>query len=196
MKEFIYEESASCKNKSAKKIKFNIFKALQIIFLILCIAWLVIAYFNFDITVGVVPVLLAFFLPSGIFFAISFLFSRLKKSSVVDYDYAIVSTTLRFSKVINDSFRTGVYMFDIEKVAEIGNFNSQSYIKRTKTPDVVIDYLTQNRSPDFGKHFYYLYVPDLNFKKRIVVIECTATFMNNLLRLTKPTVKADGFKVL
>jgi hypothetical protein len=60
-------------------------------------------------------------------------------------------------------------------------------------PNVKVEYITSNVSPDENKHFYYLKVNDLNLDEKILVIECTPTFIKYLSKVVKKTVFEEGF---
>ena len=193
MNDFFYEESAVTKNKQSEKNKYKLYSILQIFCLSLAIIWLIVVYSSFDFGGNVVALLITLFAPTIILVALFFAINKLKKRVCVDFDYTIVSDSIRFSRVINDLKRIHLYSFSAQNISVIGNFNSNNYLKHINTPNVKVEYITSNVSPEENKHFYYLKVNDPNLNGKILVIECTPTFIKYLSKVVKKTVFEEGF---
>ena len=121
------------------------------------------------------------------FLGTGILLGRYKNKLYVDYDYTLVSGSLRISKVINKSKRRGFMNFDISNILQLGKYGSGTYEKISKSPNVKTFILTSNVSASEGKDFFYLHVSHGD-GQRLLVFECTETFMATILRYSNRTI--------
>lgn len=196
MQQIFYEESAVSKNKLGEKTKYNILRFFQIASYVAIAIWSIVVYFSFNFGGSWVILAIVFFIPNAIFILFSIILGKFKKNFCIDYDYTIAGNSIRVSKVINDNKRYSIYVFDSTKISMIGNFNSSGYLRLNNDPTMVTEFLTTNVSPNEGKHFYYLFVPELNGQNRLLVFECTGTFIKNLSKVVNKTIIENGFNVL
>ena len=155
MRETFHEESALMIKKESAKKKYLIIKIIAITCFVLSAAWLFIAFFRMP-TDGVnsnnlVLFLLQSFAPTIILFLIGLWLIIIKDKICVDYDYTIVSGSVRIAKVINDVKRKPVIKFSNENIDKIGKLNSETYQNYKKTPNIKEVYLTKNMIPEDGK---------------------------------------------
>jgi len=188
MQEYFLEESALVQQEGPAKRKYTLIKVFSIISYV-CAIIMVILFFNFYSLENFH--FLGFFiqvlLPFGMFLATGILLGRYKNKLYVDYDYTLVSGSLRISKVINKSKRRGFMKFDITSILQLGKYGSGTYEKISKSPNVKTFILTSNVNPSEGKDFFYLHVSHGD-GQRLLVFECTETFMATILRYSNRTI--------
>lgn len=182
MQEIFYEETALTVNAKSSKTKYTVF---NIIFVIACISagiWFLWTIFDvfFTENANIVFSLLFSLLPTTIFVAIAVFAAKLRDGSYCDYDYTYVTGSIRISKVINNKKRSFVIKFDVRDVEMMGRYDSPTYQKYSNITKPTI--LTSNEQPDQGKAFFYIVVncPE----KKLLVLECTETFIANILKET------------
>lgn len=194
MNEVFYEESAVVDDRKAALRRYNFFKLVQIASYVFMGLW---AFFvihmvhinMFKFFVGVVLILI----PLAMFFLMGFFAGRIKKKAFVDYDYTFVSGSLRFSKVIRENKRYFIAEFDAKKIEKIGLCGSETFDKYEKLPGISKFVLTSNNAPVENKSFYYLVV-NTDGDKKLLVLECTETFIVNILKFTNArAVIEEGF---
>lgn len=193
MQEIFYEESAVVQNEKSATRKYNILKTLSVISYVFMVIWIIFAFNffpldNFNFVVFLIEVLI----PVAMFCASGILLGRMKNKTYVDYDYTFVTGSVRVSKVIKQIKRKGVISFNTSQILQLGKYGSASCEKLEKTPDVKTLILTSNVSPAEGKDFYYLYVNDVTNK--LLIFECTETFMANVLRYSNKMILEKDFK--
>ncbi len=190
MQELFYEESSKIREGRSAKTKYYIFKALSILSYVLFGVWLFLflMFYEFKGSVGQI-ILGALFalLPAVAFLASGIVLGKFKDRFYVDYDYTFISGTIRFSKVIKEIKRKHVVSFETSEIEKIGKYGSELCEKYSLMPDVKTVVLTSNATPDEGKAFYYIVV-NKDGEKKMYVLECTETFVVNVLKFSKRTV--------
>ena len=194
MQEVFYEEAAIIQDEKAAKIKYNVFKGLSIFSYVLMAVWIIVVFYGFEFGKGSILLNIIFALiPLGVFFASGFVLGRMKNKFYVDYDYTVVSGSVRFAKVIKNIKRRFIDKFECSDIEKLGKYGSDTYNKYEMAPGIIKQVLTSNMSPCEGKDFYYLVVNVSGFKK-LYVLECSETFMVNILKFAKKTIVEEDFK--
>lgn len=190
MQDIFYEESSKTREERSAKTKYYIFKTLSIISYVFFGIWLflVVMLYQFKGSAGQIILGLLFaLLPAAMFLASGILLGKFKDKFYVDYDYTLISGTIRFSKVIKEIKRKHIVSFETSELEKIGKYGSELYEKYSLMPDVKTVILTSNVTPDENKDFYYMVV-NKDGEKKMYVIECTETFIVNVLKFSKRTV--------
>lgn len=190
MQELFYEESANIAEGRSAKTKYYIFKILSIISYVLFGVWLFLFIMLYPFTGSAGQIILGTIfalLPAIIFLFSGILLGKFKDKFYVDYDYTIVSGTIRFSKVIKEIKRKHIVSFDASDIEKIGKYGSELFEKYSRMPDVKTVILTSNVSPAEKKEFYYMVV-NKDGEKKMYVLECTELFIVNVLKFAKRTV--------
>lgn len=193
MLDVFYEESARVQNVRSATSKYNTYKVLSIIFYALSIIWVVIALTCYslsgnvliDIIAMVTPLLVL--LPSGIFFSI------IKNRFYVDYDYTFITGTIKIAKVIKNIKRKFLFKFDTKDIEKLGKYGSNTYKKYEIMAGIEKLTFTQNTTPAEGKDFYYL-VATVYAVKKLMIFECTETFMVNVLKFSNKSIVEEDFR--
>lgn len=191
MKEVFYEESATIQNVRGANAKYNTIKAFSIISYVIAVIWVIIGFNtplvdNFLINLIVIGVPIIIFLVTGI------LLGRLKNKFYVDYDYTFVTGSIRISKVIKNIKRKFVIKFDTDNVERIGKYGSDTFYKYEIMPGIKKHVFTSNYVCSEGKDFYYL-VANVEGDKHLMTLECTETFIVNILKFSNKTVLEEEF---
>ncbi len=190
MQELFYEESSKTREERSAKTKYYIFKVLSVISYVFFGVWLLlfIMFYPFSGSAGQIIIGMVFaLLPAAMFLASGILLGKFKDKFYVDYDYTLISGTIRFSKVIKEIKRKHIVSFETSELEKIGKYGSELYEKYSLMPDVKTVILTSNVTPDENKDFYYMVV-NKDGEKKMYVIECTETFIVNVLKFSKRTV--------
>lgn len=190
MQELFYEESSKTREERSAKTKYYIFKVLSVISYVFFGVWLLlfIMFYPFSGSAGQIILGMVFaLLPAAMFLASGILLGKFKDKFYVDYDYTLISGTIRFSKVIKEIKRKHIVSFETSELEKIGKYGSELYEKYSLMPDVKTVILTSNVTPDENKDFYYMVV-NKDGEKKMYVIECTETFIVNVLKFSKRTV--------
>ncbi len=190
MQELFYEESSKTREERSAKTKYYIFKVLSVISYVFFGVWLLlfIMFYPFSGSAGQIILGMVFaLLPAAMFLASGILLGKFKDKFYVDYDYTLISGTIRFSKVIKEIKRKHIVSFETSELEKIGKYGSELYEKYSLIPDVKTVILTSNVTPDENKDFYYMVV-NKDGEKKMYVIECTETFIVNVLKFSKRTV--------
>lgn len=192
------EETAICLNAAAEKKKYYVFKVLSIIFFIISVLLILIVLYTYDfskISEGSLLVNILFLvLPvlSGI--SIGILFLIFKNRYCVDYDYTFVSGSIRISKIIKEIKRKNLYKFESSAIEKIGKYGSDSYNGYIKLPNVKVVAATSNKNPAQNKEFFYMVVNGLDQHKIILILECSETFIANVLKFANRYVLEKDYK--
>ena len=109
---------------------------------------------------------------------------KLKDKFYVEFDYVFVNGSVRFSKVIKQKKRKFINKFDAKDVEKIGEMGSEQFYKYIERDDVATFVLTKNNTPAPNKDFYYIVVP-IDAQTYLFVIECTKTFISNVLSFSR-----------
>lgn len=190
MQELFYEESAKTINGRSAKTKYYIFKVLSIISYVMFGVWLFLLIMLYPFTGSAGQIILEIviaLLPAAIFLVSGILLGKFKDKFYVDYDYTIISGSIRFSKVIKEIKRKHIVSFEASEIEKIGKYGSELFEKYSRMPDVKTVILTSNITPEEKKEFYYLVV-NKDGEKKMYVLECTETFIVNILKFAKRTV--------
>lgn len=194
MQELFYEETVNIKNADSQLKKFTTFRILSIISYALLFLWVFIVYFTAGINVeNPVPDILLLLFPAIFLLLLGLSFGILKNKFCVEYDYSFISGTIRVSRIIANLKRKNIYDFEFRNIEKVGYYDSETYNKYQKSPGVKSVYLTSNRTPMENKDFYYLAV-NLKDGKKLMLIECTKSFIMAIVRFTGMTVLERGFK--
>ena len=186
MKEVFYEESALMQGQSKAKAKYNLFKVMSIFSYVFCALWLYFFYICFPLSSGALSFVFAL-LPAVIFFFSGFFIGKAKNKFYVEYDYTFISGSIRFSKVIKNVKRKFITKFECSDIEKLGKYGSQQYEKYDSMSNVESSILTSNISPADGKDFYYIVV-NKNAEKYLYVLECTETFIINVIKFSNKAV--------
>ena len=189
--ELLYEECAKVANEISAKRKFNTLKVISIIFYVISAIWLLVAWQGFDWSNGTFA-LAATILPLAIFIAVGILIGQYKNKFYIDYDYILISGSIRISKVINNAKRRDILTFDARDIEKLGMFASETYEKYEMQNGIIEGFLSSNSEPANGKDFYYMAV-NTQGSKYLLVFECTETFIKNVLKFTSNKVIEQGF---
>lgn len=196
MQEVFYEESAKLTNPKTCARNYYIFKALAILMLVVLFIYVLVFWKTTEIYFftgnGILlRVIIYIALPIASMVSLSILFFKLKDKQYVEYDYSFVSGTIRVSKVIKNFKRRFMFQFFTRDIMALGKFNSDNYIKISKTPNVKIEILTKNKQLAEDKDLYYIYV-NCAGKNRLLVFECTKIFIINVIKFTNKLVVEKG----
>ena len=192
MQDVFYEESATMQSTGPAKTKYYICKTFSIISYVIAVLWLIISisYFplegNIFINILFAAIPFALFLLSGIFLG------KMKDRFYVDYDYTFVSGSIRLSKVIKNIKRKNILIFDTKNIEKIGRYASQTFSRYESMPDKKRLILTSNVQPENGKDFYYMAV-NVSGQKYLLILECSETFLSNILKFSNRSVFEDEF---
>lgn len=107
------------------------------------------------------------------------------------YDYIFVTGDIRIIKVVNTKKRKKLVIMDSSNVFQVGRFESETYIKHTKAPNVKIIYAPTNKFVVDTPKFYIAGVVDgVNY---ILVLECTEKFLVQVLKFAGKHVLEKDF---
>ena len=126
------------------------------------------------------------FLASGI------ILGKIKNKFYVDYDYTFVTGSIRISKVIANVKRRHIISFETSQIEMIGKYDSDTFNKYNSMPGLSKQIFTSNVSPDNGKDFYYIVVNSAS--KYLFVLECTETFIVQILKFAGKSILEKDFK--
>ena len=195
MQEIFYEESARTQDEKGAKVKYNIFRILSYVSYFLLFVWGVISLYCFPLTGNLTTVLinlLFFLLPIAMFLASGIILGKIKNKFYVDYDYTFVTGSVRISKVIANVKRRHIISFESSQIETIGKYDSETFNKYNSMPNISKQIFTSNVSPDKDKDFYYIVVNSSS--KYLFVLECTETFIVQILKFAGRSVLEKDFK--
>ncbi|MBR2498313.1 MAG: hypothetical protein IKB67_01180 [Clostridia bacterium] len=193
MKEVFYEESSLIQEQGTAKLKYNVFKILSILSYVIFGFWLFIVFWFFKLFSGNIILNLIFVLiPAVIFFCSGLFLGRMKNKFYVDYDYTFVSGSIRFSKVIKNIKRKFIAKFDSSDIEKLGKYGSEVYEKYSVMTGIDKMILTSNNIASEGKEFFYLVV-NKDAVKTLYVLECTETFIVNILKFANKGIIDDEY---
>ena len=86
----------------------------------------------------------------------------------------------------------GVVVFDTSNIERIGKYGSQTCLRYATMPNKKLLVLTSNKEPAEDKEFYYIVV-NVGGQGYLLVLECTETFLSNILRFGGKSLFEDGF---
>ena len=193
-----YEETAFCLNAKSEKRKYTILKILSVLFAVLAFLWLFLIFFGLEInsiTEGNVLLNVVFWLfPIIMNVFLSIGFGLLKNRHCLDYDYTFITGSIRISKVINTIKRKNLYNFETSSIEKIGKFDSDTYLGYANNKEIKKVVVTPNDTPSEGKDFYYFAVNGLAEQKVLLILECSKTFIANVMKFTNRYVLEKDFK--
>ena len=183
MQEIFYEESCELQRFGNARTKYTIMTVMMIA------SFLASFVFFFLLLIG--PIDQPIFLIIIALFAVGFLTTALiyknkRENNYLDFDYTFITGSVRIASVIRKKRRTGFISFESEDVICLGKFGSGTYDRYAASPDVKTLFATLNDVPAEGRDFYYIYVDaptykesrkNKAFKKKLIVLECSETFM-------------------
>lgn len=187
MQEVFYEESSNIQKESAATKKYYVAKVIMTISYVIAVAWGIICLFFIIDLKHILSSLVFSLIPLALFITSGVILGKMKDKIYVDYDYTFVSGSIRFSKVIKNFKRKHVINFDTHDIEKIGLYESESFERYSKMPDVKIKILTSNSLSSEGKDFYYI-VANTGGDKNLFVLECSELFIVNILKFSGRTV--------
>ena len=192
MIDFFYEESALTQNEKTAKAKFYTFKAISITSYVLMVLWILLVYYGYEYSSNILLDIIIVIIPFGIFLTSGILLGKFKNRFYVDYDYTIVSDSLRFSKVIKNIKRKFILKFNASQIEKIGEYGFGLYDKYASMPNVSKLILTSNPTPADEKDFYYI-VANVNSEKKLLILECTEKFIVNVMKFANKNVLDEEY---
>lgn len=193
MQETFYEESSNQRDVGSGKTKYYIFKVLSIISYIFVGLWALMFFIFFEFKGNILLNLVIALIPFAMFLASGILLGRFKDRFYVDYDYTFITGTIRFSKVIKNIKRKHIVSFETSDIEKIGKYGSETFNRYSLMPGIKSVVLTSNSIADENKEFYYI-VANVNGEKKIYILECTETFIVNVLKFSKRSVLDEALK--
>lgn len=191
--DFLYEECSNILDSVSAKKKVNLYKTISISLFCLSGIWLYFACNGFDWkNNNPVALILLSFLPIAIFVFLAIFFWINKNKFYVEYDYILISGSIRISKIINNVKRREVLTFETRDIEKLGMLASKTYDRYENYNGIIIKFLTQNTTPTEDKDFYYMVV-NSNAQKYLLVFECTKTFIVNVLKFSSNKIIEEGF---
>ena len=193
MIESFYEETVNIQNEKRAARLYNLFKILSYIFLFS-------DFVVFGLFIGVYPInyfniltfLLFIILPMAVFTVSWYVLSKYKQRFYKEYDYTIVTGSLRIGSVIHREKRKREFEIDCASIEMIGKAGSDEYKKLFSSPSVVFKALTPNKVPAEGKGFYYIYFSSSKYGRAVVILECSRLFIAYLAKYVKRTSLEKG----
>ena len=192
MKEVFYEESARILDEKAASFKYNILKIVSVFSYVMMIIWILLVYFCFNFEGDLLIDIIIVLIPMAIFFLSGFFFGKFKNKQYVEYDYTFVSGSIRVAKVIKNIKRSFILKFDTSNIEKIGEYDSGTYKKYASLHGISQSIFTSNYAADEGKKFYYI-VANVDGEKKLMIYECTETFIVNILKFTNKSVLEEEF---
>jgi hypothetical protein len=159
----------------------------------LTIVWFMLVFIAFDWGTGNTLLNIIFVLvPLALFFVSGIMFGKFKNKMYMDYDYTLVSGSIRVSKVVKNIKRYFAIKFDASTIEKIGLYGSNTF-KKYDTMHGISKYIfTSNLTPAENKSFYYI-VAVVDSDRKLMVFECTETFIVNILKFSNKTVLEEEF---
>ena len=194
MNDIFYEESARTQNEKSASIKYNIFNTLSIISFIFMVLWLVLIFIAYDFTKGSTYInIIIVLMPFALFLSSGIVLCKIKNKFYVDYDYTFVTGSISIAKVVKNIKRYPVIEFETSKIEKLGKYGSETFNKYVSLPGIKKLILTSNDSPEKEKAFYYLII-NTDGEKKLLVLECSETFIYNVLKFSNKFILEEDFK--
>lgn len=187
MQDVFYEETARTQGAGSASRKYYFAKVFMVISYVLAVIWGILSFTFFIDLNNLLWSLVFSLIPLALFIVSGVLLGKFKDKFYVDYDYTFITGSIRFSKVIKNYKRKHLISFETSDIEKIGLYGSESYERYTLMPDVKCKILTSNSEPDDGKDFYYI-VANTAGDKQMFVLECSETFIANVLKFSNRTV--------
>lgn len=119
-------------------------------------------------------------------------FYLLKKRVNINFDYTFVSGELRIVKVFNVNKRKLVTKIQSENILQLGDYESESFMRLATDPTNKQVICTQNETPKEGKFFLYIHVSE-PIGKRLYILECREEMLVNILHFVKRGTLASDY---
>ena len=196
MIDIYYEEASKVKNPKRDKTLYNTFFALSILFFVIAaVSFSVfINIFPYDeVKESIVEILIFVALPILLNIGVGVFFFFFRKKFHVEYDYNFTSGTIRISKIIMNNARKLVTKFDYSNIEKIGKVDSETYNQYLSMPNTKEIILSANKTPSKEENFYYI-VQRENKLRNILILDCSKTFLINILKYTTRMVLEKDFK--
>jgi len=191
MRAILYEESARTQKEKSASTKYYVLKVMSILSYVLLGVWCFFCFYAVPLDQGFINILLMI-IPMAMFIASGVILGKFKNRFYVDYDYIFVSGSIRFSKVIKNVKRKFIIKFECSDIEKIGKIGSGTFTKYNNMPDIKRMILTSNSEPEEGKDFFYI-VANVEEEKKLFILECTETFMVNVLKFSRKTVLEEDY---
>ena len=166
---------------------------MSIVFFALTIIWIVFALTAYPLSGNVLIDLFGIIGPEFIFMPSAIMFLIFKNKFCIDYDYTFISGTVKVAKVVKNLKRKFLFKFDVSAIEKLGKYGSDTYEKYQALPGISKIVLTSNAVPSDGKDFYYLVVT-ICAEKKLLIFECTETFMVNILKFSNKAIVEEDYE--
>ncbi len=194
MREEIYEECSIVQNPKIASLKYSIISILGIISFVVAGLMAIIFFMLYDYNKGSFLFnIIMTIVPVALFIAVGILLTKFKKRFYVDYDYILVSGSIRFSKVIKNKKRIFISIFDCKNIDCIGKFGSRTFLKYVQMQDIKKVVLSSNEIPTPGTDFFYLIVT-VNSVRTLYVLECSEKFIQVILQYSRRGILEEDYK--
>ncbi len=193
MRELFYEESAINQNQKSESFKYNILRVLSIFSWVLLFLWVCFCLFFLELLIGNVFLnIIIALLPATGFIASAIFLGRFKNKYCIDYDYTFISGEVRISKVIKSIKRRQVIIFSTSAIEMLGKVGSDTFNGYNNSKSIKKVFLTSNTIADEEKDFYYIVLSQ--GEKKLLILECTQTFIYNIIKFSNRSVIEKDFK--
>ena len=194
MREEVYEECSIVQNPKIASLKYSIISILGILSFVVAGFMAIMFFMFYDYNKGSLLLnLLITLVPLALFIAVGVLLTKLKKRFYVDYDYILVSGSIRFSKVIKNKKRIFISIFDCKNIDCIGKFGSRTFLKYVQMQDIKKVVLSSNEIPTPGTDFFYMVV-SVNSVRTLYVLECSEKLIQVILQYSRRSVLEEDYK--
>ncbi len=190
MKELYYEETVEILNLKTAKTRYKIFKLISVVSYVMMALWIYVMMMYVLNPAYLASYFLLGLGPAAVFCATGTACSFIKNKFFTEYDYSLLTGSVRFSKIINRNKRKAIMSFSTADIERIGRIGSETYNKFAKMPDVSKRFFTPNNTAAEGKGFYYLFVNHRG-SKLLLTIECSKVFISNVFSYCKRHVLED-----
>lgn len=194
MQEIFFEETAELINSEKQSRKYKTFQILSYVMFGLILVWIfaILAFAFIDVD-NPGKDLILLISPMVFLLIMGIIFGLLKNKFFVEYDYTFVSGSVKFAKIIARKKRKLFYKFETTKIEKIGHYDSETFNQYLKVPSIKVVYMTPNKIASEGKSLFYMVVNHEKGKK-LMVLECSKTFIVSVIRYTGMMVLERGFK--
>ncbi len=181
MNEIGYEETAFPYDYSRQKVLYIICRVLIGIFITATVLFAIFFVWFVDLSAWLGALIIAVWLAGNITF-----FELVKARLYCCYDFIFITGDVRIIKVVNTKKRKKLVSFDSKDVFQVGRFESETYQKIKKTPNIKVIYAPTNKFVA-DKPKYYIAVNSEGVKY-LVVLECTENLLRYILQFSGKTV--------
>ena len=192
MRDVFHEETVEIVDRAKAKRKYDLFNILNKISYFCAVIWAIIATFFpigdlFFWIFGILPIVI--FIVGGV------MLGKARDSFYVEYDYRFLSGEVVISKVINAKKRQKGFKFRCIDLERFGVYNSETYKKYEKMPNVIKSNMTSNVYPEKNKNFFFVVFTDKD-KKRLLIMECTNKLISYMMSYCNKFVFDEELKNL